>query len=69
MTNIDGSTSGDVTKWVRKSQRNRKELGGPTSTGNNKSNNKDKGNDKSVQEKDSSCPWVIQASRSTTKDN
>ncbi|KAL4554670.1 hypothetical protein LXL04_037271 [Taraxacum kok-saghyz] len=66
---VAGSTSGDVTKGVRKSQRNRKEVCGPTTTGNNKSNNKDKGKDKSVYEKDSSCPWVIQASRSTTEDN
>ncbi|KAL4566448.1 hypothetical protein LXL04_030563 [Taraxacum kok-saghyz] len=64
-----GSTSGDVKKGVRKSQRKRKDLCGPTSIIFNKCNNKDKGKDKSVQENDSSCPWVIQASRSTTEDN
>ncbi|KAL4578998.1 hypothetical protein LXL04_015133 [Taraxacum kok-saghyz] len=66
---VAGSTSSDVTEGCRKSQRNRKEVGGPTTIGKNKSSNKGKGKDKCVQEKDSSCPWVIQASRSTTEDN
>ncbi|KAL4555620.1 hypothetical protein LXL04_038244 [Taraxacum kok-saghyz] len=66
---VAGGSTSDVTKGVRSSPRNRKDVGGCTSVIFTKGSNKGKGKDKNVQEKDSPCPWVIQASRSTTEEN
>ncbi|KAL4572589.1 hypothetical protein LXL04_019369 [Taraxacum kok-saghyz] len=57
---VGGPTTSEVnkSKCVRKSQRKRNEVSGPTSTRNSISTNKGKGKDKYVRDKDSSCPWL-----------